>query len=63
MWRPQPRNASAFLVDQDRRIAATDRVTQFRCQRSHLRWIIDIAAKQDKAERIGAAEEFPLFIA
>ena len=55
--RPQPRNPAALLIDQDRRIAPLDRLTQCSDQSLQLNGIGAVPGKQDKAERICFREE------
>ena len=55
--RPQPGNPAAFLVDQDRRLAARHAGTQLVDQAARALDRVDVAGEQDEAQRIGIAEE------
>ena len=60
MGRPQSRHPAAFLIDQHRRIGASDAVAQCVNQPAHLVGRAAIAAKQDEPRRIGRGEKAPL---
>ena len=53
---------AAFLVDEDRRVAA-DAVAQIRGQRPNLIGAVAVALEENEAERVAVAEERPLSIA
>ena len=55
--RPQPRHPAAFLVDQHRRLGARHRGAQLLDQPVGALGRVDVAGKQDEAQRIGVAEE------
>src|SRR5438093_13072548 len=57
MWRPKTCNATAFLVDQHRRLGARYGGAQLLDQPARALGRIDIAREQDEAQRIGIAEE------
>ena len=55
--RSEPSHAPAFLVDQDRRIAAADCAAQCRHQLADLVRRAAVAPEQDEPDRIGSREE------
>ena len=57
--RPQALHPATFLVDQHR-CFTSDRRAQILNQPIQLRWLMAVAAKQDKSERIGLAQEIVL---
>jgi hypothetical protein len=57
MWRPQPRDAAAFLVDQDRRLGSRHAGAQVFGQAACLIGSLDVAGEEDEAQRIGITEE------
>ena len=57
MRRPQPCDAAALLVDQDRRIGTADALAQRGDQLADLIGRAAVAPKQDEADRIGSGEE------
>jgi hypothetical protein len=63
MRRPQSAHATAFLIDQDRRIVAPDALPQRVGQRLDLRRVIAIAGEQNEAQRIGSGKKPHLVIA
>ncbi len=50
-----------FLINQDRRVGASDALAKRADQFAQLVAIIDIALKEDQTPRIALAEEFALF--
>lgn len=57
MGRAQPRDPSAFLINQDRRILSSDGSAKLAAKASHLGRFDAIACEQDEAERIGVDQE------
>ena len=59
--RTHPRDAAAFLIDQDRSIRPPDRVPQVGDECPDLIGRLAVAAEQDEAEGIGLPEELAFF--
>ena len=57
MRRPEPSHLSAFLVNQDRRVAASDRLAERHNQVANLVGEAAIAPEQDETGRVGIAEK------
>ncbi len=55
--RTQPRDAAAFLVDQNRRVVTADAAAQRADQIAHLPGRAAVAAEQNEADRIDGGEE------
>ena len=59
MRRPEPSNLPALLVDQNGRVAASDRLAERYNQVANLVGEAAIAPKQDETDRIGIAKKTP----
>ena len=57
MGRPEPRNPAAFLIDQDKSRFPAHRIPQIGHKSANLFGCFNIAGEQNKAQRIGIAEE------
>ena len=57
---PQPLYPTPFLIEQDRGVVTTDRITQITDQCADLTRCFAISGKKDEAERIGFSKEKPL---
>src|ERR1700735_5106846 len=60
MRRRQARDTAAFLVDQDRRVAAADAVAQSDDQIAQLLRLLAVPGEEAEAERVGGGEEISL---
>ena len=60
VWRLQPRDPAALLVDQHGGIMPPGRESEFYNKIRELSWVLDVAREHDRAQRRGAPEQATL---